>query len=138
GGWMSQQLQLSRLGLFATALILTPVFFEHAGIAIADVSNPLTVGVSKATDPGVRPPPAAAGDALAGLGADEKAFFKAARDIFMEIDTVPEGLGPRFNFDSCAGCHAFPAVGGSSPKVNPQVDMATKNNAKNVVPSFIS
>jgi CxxC motif-containing protein (DUF1111 family) len=56
----------------------------------------------------------------------------------MEIDTVPEGLGPRFNLDSCAGCHAFPDVGGSSPKINPQVAVATKNGAKNDVPSFIN
>ena len=51
---MSQQLQLSRLGLYATALMLALVFFEHAGIAIADVSSSPTVGVSKAVDPGVR------------------------------------------------------------------------------------
>ena len=31
-----------------------------------------------------------------------------------------EGLGPRFNLNSCAGCHAHPAVGGSSPATNPQ------------------
>jgi CxxC motif-containing protein (DUF1111 family) len=132
---MSQQIQLSRLGLFATALILAPVLFELAGIAAADVSSQPAVGVSKSVDPGVRPLPVAAGGALPGLGADEKAFFDAAKVVFMEIDTVPGGLGPRFNLDSCAGCHAFPAVGGSSPTPNPQVTVAT---APNVVPSFIS
>jgi hypothetical protein len=116
---MSQQIQLSRLRLVATALLLAPVLFELAGSAVADVSRQPTVGVSQAVDPGVRPPPAAAGGALAGLGADEKAFFDAAKVIFMEIDTVAEGLGPRFNLDSCAGCHAFPEVGGSSPSDQP-------------------
>jgi len=133
---MSQQIQLSRLRLVATALILASVLFELAGIAVADVSIQPAVGVSKAVDPGVRPLPAAAGGALPGLGADEKAFFDAAKVIFMEVDTVPDGLGPRFNLDSCAGCHAFPAVGGSSPEANPQVAVA-KNN-KNVLPSFIT
>src|SRR6266436_6691299 len=130
-----KQFCIGRLWLFATALILALVYIERAGIAVADISSRPTVGVSKAVDPGVRPLPAAAGGALAGLGADEKAFFDAAKVIFTEIDTVAEGLGPRFNLDSCAGCHAFPAVGGSSPTPNPQVTVAT---APNVVPSFIS
>jgi CxxC motif-containing protein (DUF1111 family) len=134
---MSQQIQLSRLAILATALILAPVLFEPAGIAVADVSNQPTVAVSKPVDPGVRTGLASAGGPLPGLGADEKAFFDAAKVIFMEIDTVPEGLGPRFNLDSCAGCHAFPAVGGSSPKNNPQVDVA-RFGPTNVVPSFIS
>src|SRR5262249_19118196 len=37
------------------------------------------------------------------------------------VDTVLSGLGPRFNLNSCAGCHVSPAIGGSSPAVNPQV-----------------
>jgi CxxC motif-containing protein (DUF1111 family) len=40
--------------------------------------------------------------------------------------------------NSCAGCHAFPAVGGSSPTVNPQVAVATLHGARNTVPSFIT
>jgi CxxC motif-containing protein (DUF1111 family) len=54
----------------------------------------------------------------------------------MEVDSVPDGLGPRFNLDSCAGCHAAPAVGGSSPAINPQVAMA--NGKTNILPSFIT
>jgi CxxC motif-containing protein (DUF1111 family) len=128
------QICIGRAWRFATALILALVYFE-LGIAVADVSSKPTVGASKAVDPGVRPLPAAAGGALAGLGADEEAFFDAAKVIFMEVDAVSGGLGPRFNLDSCAGCHAFPAVGGSSPATNPQVTVAT---AANVVPSFVS
>ncbi len=134
---MSQQIQLSRLGLCATALILAPVLFELAGIAAADVSSQPTGGGSKVVDPGPRAGPAGAGGPLPGLSADEKALFDAAKVIFMEVDDVAGGLGPRFNLDSCAGCHAAPAVGGSSPAENPQVDVATKDGAKNVVPSFI-
>jgi len=63
----------------------------------------------------------------------------------MEIDSVKgttageegKGLGPTFNGNSCAMCHAFPAVGGTSPATNPQVALATLHGANNVVPSFI-
>jgi CxxC motif-containing protein (DUF1111 family) len=40
--------------------------------------------------------------------------------------------------DSCAGCHAFPDIGGSSPAINPQIAAATKAGAKNAIPPFIS
>ena len=63
----------------------------------------------------------------------------------MEVDsvsgTVPGtglGLGPRFNMDQCAGCHAYPAVGGTSPFLNPQIAVATKNGAMNTIPFFIT
>jgi CxxC motif-containing protein (DUF1111 family) len=48
------------------------------------------------------------------------------------------GLGPRFNMNSCSGCHAQPAVGGTSPFTNPQLAVATLDGAKNNVPSFIT
>jgi CxxC motif-containing protein (DUF1111 family) len=97
-------------------------------------------------DPGVRGGAAGAGGALPGLDADEQAFFAAGKTVFQEIDsvsgTIPGedglGLGPRFNLNSCAGCHAFPAIGGTSPPSNPQVGMATLDGARNVVPSFIT
>jgi CxxC motif-containing protein (DUF1111 family) len=47
-------------------------------------------------------------------------------------------LGPTFNGNSCAQCHAFPAVGGSGPATNPQVELATLDGAQNTVPSFIT
>ena len=90
-----------------------------------------------AHDPGIRRGPAGAGDNLATLTAGQKAFFEAGRDAFLEAEGIGDGLGPRFNLDSCAGCHAQPATGGSSPAVNPQVGIATAFGAKNVVPSFI-
>src|SRR5262249_55818802 len=40
------------------------------------------------------------------------------------VPGTEEGLGPRFNLNSCVGCHAQPAAGGSSPSVNPQVSVA--------------
>lgn len=91
-----------------------------------------------ARDPGVRGGAPGAGEPIAGLTASELDFFKAGLDDFMEADDVKKGLGPTMNLDSCVGCHSQPAVGGSSPLVNPQVAFATANGATNVVPSFIS
>ena len=86
-------------------------------------------------DPGVRGGQAGAGDAIPGLSGAEGNSFTDAKATFMEVDTVSGGLGPRFNLDSCAGCHAQPAVGGTSPFTNPQFTVAT---APNQVPFFIT
>jgi len=78
-------------------------------------------------DPGVRGGPAGAGGPFQNLNDDEKAFFFAAIDRFQEVDSVSGtiekgvGLGPTFNGNSCAMCHVQPAIGGSSPTVNPQL-----------------
>jgi CxxC motif-containing protein (DUF1111 family) len=92
-------------------------------------------------DPGVRGGAAGAGIALSGLSADETAFFQDGLTRFVEIESVTggnnNGLGPRFNSNSCQSCHAQPSVGGSSPAANPSIAMATLNGAKNIVPWFI-
>jgi CxxC motif-containing protein (DUF1111 family) len=79
-----------------------------------------------------------AGGPLQGLSDAEKQFFDGAKDVFGEVDAVPNGLGPRFNLDSCSGCHSHPSVGGTSPPTNPQVAIATAAGAKNTLPSFIT
>jgi CxxC motif-containing protein (DUF1111 family) len=91
-----------------------------------------------AHDPGVRAGSAGAGAPLAGLDSYEQAYFQVAQALFITPEGIGDGLGPRFNLDSCAGCHAQPAVGGSSPALNPQVAVATAYGARNSVPSFIS
>lgn len=91
-----------------------------------------------AQDPGVRPGPASVGGARDGLSNDYLSMFDAVKSAFTETETVSGGLGPRFNGNSCAQCHIQPEVGGSSPAVNPQVDLATDHGARNVVPSFIT
>jgi CxxC motif-containing protein (DUF1111 family) len=59
--------------------------------------------------------------------------------VFAQVEAVtPDGLGPRFNLDSCGGCHAQPNLGGSSPVPNLQVTGSTTNGAKNTLPSFIT
>jgi CxxC motif-containing protein (DUF1111 family) len=89
-------------------------------------------------DPGPRGGSPGAGSPLPGLSQNELNFFTAATDVFSEVETVPTGLGPRFNLDGCAACHAQPATGGSSPATNPQVAGSTTAGAKNTLPSFIT
>ena len=92
---------------------------------------------ARARDPGPRAGPPAAGGPLAGLTAKEIEYFNAGREDFEEEESVGDGLGPTMNLDSCRGCHAQPATGGSSPAVNPQVAFAAKMGANNVLPSFV-
>ncbi len=91
-----------------------------------------------AHDPGVRGGAPGAGGPLPGLSGTELTAFHAGQTTFEEVDNVANGLGPRFNLDSCAGCHAYPATGGASPLINPQVAVANKWGARNVLPSFIT
>lgn len=88
-------------------------------------------------DPGVRGGAPGAGGPIAGLTAGQRKFFDAGLDDFLEVEDVPDGLGPRFNLDSCGGCHSQPATGGTSPALNPEVAMATANGAQNEVPFFV-
>ena len=122
---------------------LGPIGMFAAAIALSAAAGAATIPSN--IDPGPRAGAAAAGGPLPGLGPDEIKFFKAAKAQFITIDSVTgsiggesgSGLGPRFNGNVCSACHIFPAVGGSSPKVNPQVKMATLDGAKNSLPYFI-
>lgn len=105
-------------------------------------------------DPGPRTGPSGAGTFYPSLNTAEQGEFATGLQTFMEIDSVSgaitneagSGLGPTFNGNSCAQCHAQPAIGGSSPgqkspqnpMANPQVALATLDNAMNSVPSFIT
>lgn len=106
------------------------------------------------SDPGPRPGAPAAGSFFPTLNSKEQAFFTQAQLRFQEVDSVigsisgetGVGLGPAFNGNSCAQCHAQPTIGGSSsglaspqnPVANPQVALATLDGASNTVPSFIT
>jgi CxxC motif-containing protein (DUF1111 family) len=112
-----------------TSVWLAGAIFLLMGVA-ADVS-------AQARDPGVRGGPAAAGEPLPGLTQYELDFFHLGLEDFEEAEGIGDGMGPRFNLDGCGGCHEAPAIGGSSPAVNPQVELATAFGARNTVPSFI-
>jgi CxxC motif-containing protein (DUF1111 family) len=90
-----------------------------------------------ASDPGVRGGAAGAGKPFANLTTNQLKFFDSGAADFAAAEEVDEGLGPRMNLDSCGGCHTQPALGGTSPFVNPQVAFATKNGGTDKVPSFI-
>jgi CxxC motif-containing protein (DUF1111 family) len=107
-------------------------FFVAAQIGMASFTA--------AVDPGVRPagPAPSAGGPITGLSSNQLEYFGAGQADFAEEEGVAEGLGPRMNLDSCAGCHSQPATGGSSPLVNPQVTFATSNGGTDSVPSFLS
>ena len=91
-----------------------------------------------ARDPGVRSGPANAGDPIAGLTPNELVFFGSGLADFSSTEKITDGLGPRMNMDSCGGCHAQPAVGGSSPALNPQVAFANNDGGTDTLPPFIS
>ena len=109
------------------------------GCSVSSVDTPSSVDPSSAArDPGVRGGAAGAGAPIAGLTKTELAFFNAGKDDFAEEEEVADGLGPTMNLGSCGGCHLQPALGGTSPPVNPQIAFASKNGAANTVPSFIT
>ena len=90
------------------------------------------------SDPGVRGGLPGAGTPIAGLTAGELDFFtNSGATQFAQVEAVADGLGPRFNLDSCGGCHTQPALGGSSPAVNPQVARAHVMAPGNTVPPFL-
>ncbi len=123
-----------------------------------------------AMDPGPRPGPAGAGGpafdiplkarreegapaCMPGLAPHMLALCEVAFVRFQVVHSVSGavpgeegvGLGPAFNGNSCAMCHAQPAILGSSPgpfsaqrpMPNPQVALATRDGAHNAVPPFI-
>ena len=109
-----------------------------AAIMFVAVSSAAIPAANAATDPGVRPGPPGAGDPLSGLSADQSTLFFDGQKTFAEVEGVGDGLGPRFNLDSCLGCHSQPVHGGSAPPVNPQAQVATAFGARNTLPPFIT
>src|SRR5882757_2984117 len=98
--------------------------------------------LAQAVDPGVRQAPADNGPSppLAGLTADELAFFQDGLARFASVKVVVSatgdnsGLGPRFNSNQCSSCHLQPFIGGTSPAVNPMLAVASADGATNSVP----
>jgi|SRR5579859_2240426 len=133
---------MPRLRLFRAGYGLSGLALCILGVGLlAVVAAPMLAGAQSVPllscpvvpcDPGVRGGPAAAGGPIAGLSSDQTAFFDEGASRFKEVDSVSggisgeagSGLGPRFNMNQCAGCHAQPAPGGTSPMTNPQVAVA--------------
>ena len=112
------------------------------GIGIVALISVLHIQIAStasgvAVDPGVRAG-VAAGSPFTGLSSSELAYFNVGKEDFEEVEEVSDGLGPRMNLDSCGGCHSQPAIGGSSPPTNPQIEFASKDGGKDTVPPFLS
>ncbi|HKW36544.1 MAG TPA: di-heme oxidoredictase family protein [Burkholderiales bacterium] len=136
---------LAVIGLFLAQIDLASSFgfrrFDPSGGFHSSPSNPSPQPSPSpsgfvAKDPGVRAG-ADSGNPIAGLTPNQLAFFNAGKTDFAATEDVADGLGPRMNLDSCGGCHAQPAVGGSSPAVNPQVAFASRDGGTDALPSFI-
>jgi CxxC motif-containing protein (DUF1111 family) len=117
------------------ALVLTLAVLFLAGMALAQ------------TDPGVQSGNRGTGAALSSVLANSPsgilAFFTDGQARFQEVESVSgganNGLGPRFNSNSCVSCHAQPAIGGSGAATNPEFQFPSNGVAPgNTVPSFIT
>jgi CxxC motif-containing protein (DUF1111 family) len=106
-------------------------------ISLGSCASPSSGPAPGVHDPGVRGGAPGGGGPLPGLTPDETAFFQEGLSRFIEVDGVKEGLGPRFNSNSCVSCHAQPGAGGSSPTQNPQISVASLDGAHNIVPWFV-
>jgi CxxC motif-containing protein (DUF1111 family) len=116
---------------------------------VTPVNNPTSL------DPGPRVGFAVAGNPgnpIAGLTAEQAAFFANGLSQFKEVEPVMlpapgnGGLGPAFNNDSCGGCHSQPATGGTSPNTNafpnvgpnPQFTAGQVAGGTNITPFFVT
>jgi CxxC motif-containing protein (DUF1111 family) len=133
----AQSRSAERLIPFAASLLML--------LAVVPCTTAQTAAPKNARDPGVREDRVGAGGAIAGLTAAQQSFFSAGLMTFRQLAAVTgsipntrKGLGPTFNAQSCAQCHSQPAIGGSSPAVNPQIGAAIAQGAVNQIPSFIS
>ena len=130
-------------------------FRKLLGAAVCCTLLVMVPGVLRAQhDPGPRGGAAGAGGPYPSLSPAEMDLFNQMLDRFQEVDSVSgniageddAGLGPTFNGNSCAMCHAQPFAGGTSPGLsspqnpvpNPQVALAKLHNASNNVPPFIT
>ncbi|MGA2888196.1 MAG: di-heme oxidoredictase family protein [Terracidiphilus sp.] len=110
-------------------ILLAGLAVTQATIAVAQQDPGAQTGVRTGTFDGIT---TSTGTTLINPNNDPNgftAFFADGLSRFQEIEDVSTngnanvvntGLGPRFNFNQCAGCHAQPAVGGTGAAVNPQ------------------
>jgi len=124
--------------------------FKAAKLASASIAAVLLLAAFSLaqTDPGVQSGNRGTGATIINPANDPNgftAFFNDGLGRFQDVESVSNspngnnGLGPRFNSNSCSSCHAQPAVGGSGAAVNPQFGFAGSSVApKDATPSFIT
>src|SRR5215467_9114930 len=122
--WTNVALAVSIAGFLSLQFaIVNPKAQTNSTLTATTSAKP----TAPAKDPGPRGGDPGAGGPIAGLAGYELDYFNGSLDDFSEEEGDTDGLGPRMNLDSCSGCHMHPAVGGSSPAVNPQFSFGTKN-----------
>src|ERR1700740_1656296 len=98
------------------------------------------------TDPGVQSGNRGTGAALSSVLSNSPSgilsFFTDGQTRFQDVESVSgganNGLGPRFNSNSCSSCHAQPAVGGTGAANNPEATFTSNGGAPgNTTPLFI-
>ncbi len=121
-------------------------FLKFVSVSIL-VAALLVAGAFAQSDPGVQGGNRGTGAALASVASDPglASFFTDGQARFAAVESVSNsptgnnGLGPRFNSNSCVSCHAQPASGGSGPAVNPQFKFVSTGVAPNdTTPFFIT
>ena len=119
-----------------TSVVTSAVLF-FAGMALAQ------------TDPGVQSDNRGTGAALPSVLVNDNpgvlAFFNDGLNRFQDVEAVfnsptgNNGLGPRFNSNSCSSCHAQPAIGGTGAAINPQAQFTSNGVApSDTTPFFIT
>jgi len=135
---MKKLLRIAFVLLFAAALSLPGVALSQTdpGVRPGAIN-----GQSGATQAGPLPLPSVTANSPTGI----LEFFDNGLGRFQEEEVVSggvnNGLGPRFNTNSCSSCHAQPAIGGSGPASNPEFQTITQGIASgstNTLPSFIT
>jgi CxxC motif-containing protein (DUF1111 family) len=136
-----------KIGKVATICSMVAMFFSLSfAVSVRSQHREGAFSPEGAKDPGVRAGGVDSGAALSTLTAAQLQFFQDGQTRFQQIDQVASGLGPTFNSNSCASCHAQPSVGGSSPSSsqypnlgpNPQIEAGTASGASNAIPFFIT
>ncbi len=105
--------------------------------------------IAAQTDPGVQSGNRGTGAAFSSVQLNSPSgilsFFTDGQTRFQAVESVSgsptnnNGLGPRFNSNSCSSCHTQPAVGGSGGPSNPEAQFTSNGVAPdNTTPSFIT
>jgi len=120
------------------------------GTVMSALAAALLSGAASAqTDPGVQSGNRGTGAALSSVQSNSPSgilsFFTDGQTRFQDVESVSgspngnNGLGPRFNSNSCSSCHAQPSVGGTGAAANPEAQFTSNGVAPgNTTPSFIT
>jgi CxxC motif-containing protein (DUF1111 family) len=142
---------MKRVSLVQVLVLLAVVFFSGTAFAQTDpgVRTGAINGQTGATTTNPLPLTSVTAESPQGI----LEFFQNGLNRFQEVEVVSgganNGLGPRFNFNQCSGCHSQPSIGGSGPSANiypdvgpnPESQVITQgiaNGRDNTLPSFIT